>query len=225
MTKPNERRYEEARLCTCHTTGSYSCPVHEPDPPERHYEEAKAERTWEQRCKDAEEDVEFEYARAERAERERDEALAKAERLELILYPHAKTNRDLSSPTYERMSEDEQDLAAEIRRLDALLVQTRKDAMNELAAQVERAQQAERERDEAFRVSEQERADWKLSVAAWQHHYEEEKEALRLERGRKLDALLKYEQLRKVLEEIAAYEDDCIHRRMARAALAEWEKP
>src|SRR5262245_60966700 len=50
----------------------------------------------------------------------------------------------------ERMSEDEQDLAAEIRRLDALLVQTRKDAMNELAAQVERAQQAERERDEAL---------------------------------------------------------------------------
>src|SRR5262245_56300801 len=81
MTKPNERRYEEARLCTCHTTGSYSCPVHEPDPPERHYEEAKAERTWEQRCKDAEEDVEFEYARAERAERERDEALEKAGRL------------------------------------------------------------------------------------------------------------------------------------------------
>jgi len=85
-------------------------------------------------------------------------------------------------------------------------------------------EQAERERDEAFRISEQERADWKLSVEAWQHHYEEEKEALRLERGRKLDALVKYEQLRKVLEEIAAYEDDCIHRRMARAALGQMEQ-
>src|SRR5262245_27081537 len=76
----------------------------------------------------------------------------------------------------ERMTEDEQDLAAEIRRLDALLVQTRKDAMNELAAQVERAQQAERERDEALLDVQAERetvAEWSRRVNAAERERDE----------------------------------------------------
>src|SRR5262245_36477164 len=100
----------------------------------------------------------------------------------------------------ERMTEDEQDLAAEIRRLDALLVQTRKDAMNELAAQVERAQQAERERDEAYREREVALDDFDtLSPRA--------------------------EKLAEALERLAFEPTMKDYRSVARAALAEWEKP
>ena len=30
--EPTAEAMERARLCTCHSTGSYGCPVHEPDP-------------------------------------------------------------------------------------------------------------------------------------------------------------------------------------------------
>ncbi|HKB40468.1 MAG TPA: hypothetical protein VKD72_28850 [Gemmataceae bacterium] len=143
-------------------------------------------------------------------------------------HPDLYVHPDVATRLRERAEQAERErngLVAERDSLRCRYDRTVADARQHMTDLVNRLEVAERERDEAFRISEQERADWKLSVEAWQHHYEEEKEALRLERGRKLDALVKYEQLRKVLEEIAAYEDDCIHRRQARAALAEREKP